>query len=43
VVGWGEPVVEGRVEPVRAAVDVLAEQLVGQLDGQATGRVVGIP
>ncbi|MFS4094128.1 galactonate dehydratase [Streptomyces sp. AF1A] len=30
VVGWGEPVVEGRAEVVRAAVDVLAEQLVGQ-------------
>ncbi|MFC9740670.1 galactonate dehydratase [Streptomyces noursei] len=29
VVGWGEPVVEGRAEPVRAAVDVLAEYLVG--------------
>ncbi|MDR8412295.1 galactonate dehydratase [Nonomuraea sp. 3-1Str] len=30
VVGWGEPVVEGRAEVVRAAVDVLAEYLVGQ-------------
>ncbi|MFF2852238.1 galactonate dehydratase [Streptomyces sp. NPDC058001] len=30
VVGWGEPVVEGRAEIVRAAVDVLAEYLVGQ-------------
>ena len=30
VVGWGEPVVEGRAEAVRAAVDVLAEYLVGQ-------------
>ncbi|MEV5383156.1 galactonate dehydratase [Streptomyces sp. NPDC052721] len=30
VVGWGEPVVEGRAEVVRAAVDVLAEQLLGQ-------------
>ncbi|MFE6962597.1 galactonate dehydratase [Streptomyces sp. NPDC057696] len=30
VVGWGEPVVEGRAEPVRAAVEVLAEHLVGQ-------------
>lgn len=30
VVGWGEPVVEGRAEVVRAAVDVLAEHLVGQ-------------
>ncbi|WP_204075132.1 galactonate dehydratase [Planotetraspora phitsanulokensis] len=30
VVGWGEPVVEGRAEAVRAAVHVLAEYLVGQ-------------
>ncbi|MFE2353703.1 galactonate dehydratase [Streptomyces parvulus] len=30
VVGWGEPVVEGRAEVVRAAVDVLAEQLIGK-------------
>ena len=30
VVGWGEPVVEGRAEVVRAAVGVLAEYLVGQ-------------
>ncbi|MGW1943970.1 galactonate dehydratase [Streptomyces sp. NPDC001940] len=30
VVGWGEPVVEGRAEPVRAAVEVLAEHLIGQ-------------
>lgn len=29
IVGWGEPVVEGRAEVVRAAVDVLAEYLVG--------------
>jgi galactonate dehydratase len=29
VVGWGEPVVEGRAETVRTAVDQLAEQLVG--------------
>ena len=29
-VGWGEPVLEGRAEPVRAAVDVLAEYLIGQ-------------
>ena len=29
-VGWGEPVVEGRAEVVRAAVDVLAEYLVGR-------------
>ncbi|MEV6795633.1 galactonate dehydratase [Streptomyces sp. NPDC051320] len=28
-VGWGEPVVEGRAEPVRAAVQVLAEYLIG--------------
>ncbi|MFI7310653.1 galactonate dehydratase [Streptomyces hygroscopicus] len=30
VAGWGEPVVEGRAEPVRAAVEVLAEYLIGQ-------------
>ncbi|GAA3878673.1 galactonate dehydratase [Streptomyces sedi] len=30
IVGWGEPVVEGRAEVVRAAVDVLAEYLVGR-------------
>ncbi|GEC08223.1 galactonate dehydratase [Streptomyces spinoverrucosus] len=30
VAGWGEPVVEGRAEVVRAAVDVLAEYLIGQ-------------
>jgi galactonate dehydratase len=30
VVGWGEPVVEGRAEVVRAAVDILAEYLVGK-------------
>lgn len=30
VVGWGEPVVEGRAEVVRAAVDVLAEYLIGK-------------
>jgi galactonate dehydratase len=30
LVGWGEPVVEGRAEVVRAAVGVLAEQLVGK-------------
>lgn len=30
VVGWGEPVVEGRAEPVRAAVEVLSEYLIGQ-------------
>lgn len=30
VVGWGEPVVEGRAEVVRTAVDVLAEYLIGK-------------
>ncbi|MFC0505639.1 galactonate dehydratase [Micromonospora costi] len=30
LVGWGEPVVEGRAEVVRAAVEVLAEYLVGE-------------
>jgi galactonate dehydratase len=30
LIGWGEPVVEGRAEVVRAAVDVLAEYLIGQ-------------
>ncbi|MCL7380548.1 galactonate dehydratase [Streptomyces sp. 35G-GA-8] len=30
VVGWGEPVVEGRAEVVRAAVDVLGEYLIGR-------------
>lgn len=30
LVGWGEPVLEGRAEPVRAAVDVLAEYLIGR-------------
>ncbi|MET8333940.1 galactonate dehydratase [Streptosporangium canum] len=30
VVGWGEPVVEGRAEVVRAAVEVLSEYLVGR-------------
>ena len=30
VVGWGEPVVEGRAEVVRAAVEVFAEYLIGQ-------------
>ncbi|MFF4214015.1 galactonate dehydratase [Streptomyces sp. NPDC001796] len=30
LVGWGEPVVEGRAEVVRSAVDVLAEHLLGQ-------------
>ena len=30
IVGWGEPVVEGRAEVVRSAVEVLAEYLVGQ-------------
>ncbi|WP_432132604.1 galactonate dehydratase [Streptomyces tendae] len=30
LVGWGEPVVEGRAEVVRSAVDVLSENLIGQ-------------
>jgi galactonate dehydratase len=30
VVGWGEPVVEGRAEVVRAAVEVAAEYLIGK-------------
>jgi galactonate dehydratase len=30
LVGWGEPVVEGRAEVVRSAVDVFAEYLVGE-------------
>ena len=30
IVGWGEPVVEGRAEVVRSAVDVLAEYLIGE-------------
>ncbi|MEU6641871.1 galactonate dehydratase [Saccharomonospora sp. NPDC046836] len=30
LVGWGEPVVEGRAETVRAAVDELADLLVGR-------------
>ncbi|PZG13192.1 galactonate dehydratase [Nonomuraea aridisoli] len=30
VIGWGEPVVEGRAEAVRAAVHTLAEYLIGQ-------------
>lgn len=30
VVGWGEPVVEGRAEVVRAAVSVLGEYLIGE-------------
>ncbi|MFC7246718.1 galactonate dehydratase [Catellatospora aurea] len=30
LVGWGEPVVEGRAEVVRAAVDTLAELLIGE-------------
>ncbi|MFH8442190.1 galactonate dehydratase [Streptomyces sp. NPDC018026] len=30
LVGWGEPVVEGRAEVVRTAVEVLAEYLVGK-------------
>ncbi|WP_433871925.1 galactonate dehydratase [Saccharopolyspora sp. CA-218241] len=32
--GWGEPVVEGRAETVRAAVAELADQLVGQDPGR---------
>ena len=30
VVGWGEPVVEGRAEVVRTAIDTLSEYLIGQ-------------
>jgi galactonate dehydratase len=30
LVGWGEPVVEGRAEVVRAAVEVLADYLIGE-------------
>ncbi len=30
VTGWGEPIVEGRAATVRAAVDELAEYLIGQ-------------
>lgn len=30
LVGWGEPIVEGRAETVTAAVDTLAGYLVGQ-------------
>src|SRR5699024_9176050 len=30
IVGWGEPVVEGRAETVRAAVEELSELLLGQ-------------
>jgi galactonate dehydratase len=30
IVGWGEPVVEGRAEVVRSAVDVLSEYLIGR-------------
>lgn len=30
LVGWGEPIVEGRAEVVRAAIDVLAEYLIGE-------------
>ena len=30
VVGWGEPVVEGRAEVVRTAIEELAEYLIGQ-------------
>jgi galactonate dehydratase len=30
IIGWGEPVVEGRAEVVRAAIDVLSEYLIGE-------------
>ena len=30
VVGWGEPVVEGRAEVVRTAIETLSEYLIGQ-------------
>ncbi|TDE98720.1 galactonate dehydratase [Occultella glacieicola] len=30
VVGWGEPIVEGRAEAVQAGVDILAEYLIGK-------------
>jgi galactonate dehydratase len=30
VTGWGEPVVEGRAEVVRAAIEVLSEYLIGE-------------
>jgi galactonate dehydratase len=30
VTGWGEPVVEGRAETVRAAVAELADYLIGE-------------
>lgn len=30
IVGWGEPVIEGRAEVVRVAVDTLAELLIGE-------------
>ena len=40
VVGWGEPVVEGRAETVRAAVGELSDLLLGQdLRGQQEIRV----
>ena len=29
VVGWGEPIVEGKADTVRAAVTELSEQLIG--------------
>ena len=38
VVGWGEPVVEGRAEVVRAAVEVFAEYLVGADPLRITGH-----
>lgn len=30
IVGWGEPVVEGRAEAVQAAVEILSSQLIGK-------------
>ncbi|MCX5407441.1 hypothetical protein OHA37_26705 [Streptomyces sp. NBC_00335] len=40
VVGWGEPVVEGRAEPVCAAVEVLSEYLIGQVPMRIEGALV---
>ncbi|MEU8683558.1 hypothetical protein [Streptomyces sp. NPDC048611] len=39
VVGWGEPVAEGRAEPVRAAVEVLSEYLLGPVHQLLGGPV----
>ena len=39
IVGWGEPVVEGRAEVVRAAVDVFSEYLIGQ--GRCASKITG--